>query len=167
MNLGQSTIITGNPFLESVMQDNANLKVTDSRVATALTELGLKFSTTADGDFAVGFETEQGRTQIAIIRSETFEFSGREYRSVSSPAFDFKDRLGAEIANYLLACNHIVKMGSWTIAPSEDDGDGRLMVAFNANIPAELSGARLMHHLNAVIWTTDKLECEFASQVRN
>jgi hypothetical protein len=130
----------------------------DSRVATALSELNLNYSTTEEGDYAVGFETECGRTQIAIIRSETFEFSGVEYRSISSPAFVFKERLDADSANYLLACNHLVKMGAWKIAPSEDDGDDGLVVAFNANIPADTTGAPLIDVLNAVIWTTDNLE---------
>ena len=108
----------------------AQTRAGDARVASALGQLNLKYEITDDGFFLVPFETFSGRSQVAIICSDTCEFSGQELRAISSIAFTFKEELSSDAANYLLACNYVAKVGAWTIAPAEGDRDNGLMVAF-------------------------------------
>jgi len=52
----------------------------DSRVQALLEELELKYDIDSDGDFRVGFQLENGRSQLGFIRSETTQFGKFDIR---------------------------------------------------------------------------------------
>lgn len=56
----------------------------DARVRSVLEELGVKYAVDDDFDFRVLFEVEDGRTQSAIVRSQTEQFMGIEIREILS-----------------------------------------------------------------------------------
>ena len=145
----------------------AQTRAGDARVASALGRLNLKYEITDNGDFLVPFETESGRSQAAIICSGTYDFSGQELRAICSTAFTFKEELSSDAANYLLACNHLVKMGAWEIAPAEGNRENGLMVAFRTNVDADLTGEPLLNLIMAVVWSADDLQTKMSDRENN
>ena len=127
----------------------------DNRVQALLEELELKYDIDSDGDFRVGFELENGRAQLAFIRSETTQFGNFDIREIFSVAKISEGPLDAELANALLIYNAHVKLGSWRVIRQEDD---QCIVAFAVQIAANTDATSLYTALRLVIDTADNVE---------
>jgi len=127
----------------------------DSRVQALLEELELKYDIDSDGDFRVGFELEDGRAQLAFIRTETTQFGKFDIREIFSVAYISEGPLDPQLANALLIYNAHVKLGSWRIVRQEDD---RCIVAFAVQIAANTDAKSLYTALRLVIDTADAVE---------
>jgi len=127
----------------------------DSRVQALLDELELKYDIDSDGDFRVGFELEDGRSQLAFIRSETTQFGKFDIREVFSVAHILNGPLDGQLANALLIYNAHVKLGSWRV---DRRGDDTCIVAFAVQIAANTDAKSLYTALRLVIETADDVE---------
>ena len=127
----------------------------DSRVQALLEELELKYDIDSDGDFRVGFELDNGRTQLAFIRSETTQFGKFDIREIFSVAHISEGPLDRQLANALLIYNAHVKLGSWRVSRQQDD---RCIVVFAVQIAANTDAASLYTALRLVIDTADDIE---------
>jgi hypothetical protein len=105
----------------------------DSRVQALLNELELEYDIDSDGDFRVGFQLEDGRTQLAFIRSETTQFGKFDIREIFSVAHISDGPLDADLANALLIYNAHVKLGSWRVDRQDDDKCMRLVEVVRAS----------------------------------
>jgi len=80
--------------------------VADPRVATALKSLGYEYSLTADQDYKLIFEVSNDkRTQVVIVNSNTEIFDKAEIREIWSPALTVDDPIDAALAQRLLKAN--------------------------------------------------------------
>jgi hypothetical protein len=127
----------------------------DSRVQTLLEELELKYDIDSDGDFRVGFQLENGRSQLGFIRSETTQFGKFDIREIFAVAHISDGPLDAQLANALLIYNAHVKLGSWRVQRREDDS---CVVAFAIQIAANTDAKSLYTALKLVIETADEVE---------
>ena len=133
---------------------NIEKKEGDPRIARALQQLDIKYEISDEGDFRFGFDLE-GRTQIGIIHSETYDFAGVEMREVVSVGLKSFGPFDARTAGILLAENSRLKLGGWGIVCDSEDNH---LAIFSAKIAADLSGNLLLEVLNAVITTADHIE---------
>ena len=127
----------------------------DSRVQALLHELDLKYDIDGDGDFRVAFELENGRTQLAFIRSETSQFEKFDIREIFSVAHISEGALDRDLANALLIYNAHVKLGSWRVERQENN---TCIVAFAVQIAANTDAKSLYTALRLVIDTADDIE---------
>ena len=127
----------------------------DNRVQALLEELDLKYDIDGDGDFRVAFELENGRTQLAFIRSETTQFGKFDIREIFSVAYISEGPLDAQLANALLIYNAHIKLGSWRVERQQDDS---CIVAFAVQIAANTDAKSLYTALRLVIDTADDIE---------
>jgi hypothetical protein len=127
----------------------------DSRVQALLNELEMKYDIDSDGDFRVGFQLEDGRTQLAFIRSETTQFGKFDIREIFAVAHISEGPLDAELANALLIYNAHIKLGSWRVQRQDDD---KCVVAFAVQIAADTDAKSLHTALSLVIDTADDIE---------
>ena len=127
----------------------------DSRVQALLEELELKYDIDGDGDFRVGFDLEDGRAQLAFIRSETTQFGNFDIREIFSVAYISEGPLDTQLANALLIYNAHVKLGSWRIVRQEDN---QCIVAFAVQIAANTDAKSLYTAMRLVIDTADAVE---------
>ena len=127
----------------------------DSRVQALLNELEMKYDIDSDGDFRVGFQLEDGRTQLAFIRSETTQFGKFDIREIFAVAHISDGPLDADLANALLIYNAHIKLGSWRVQRQDDD---KCVVAFAVQIAANADAKSLYTAINLVINTADDVE---------
>ena len=127
----------------------------DPRVQALLEELELKYDIDNDGDFRVGFELEDGRAQLAFIRSETTQFGKFDIREIFSVAYISEGPLDRDLANALLIYNAHVKLGSWRV---ERQQNNQCVVAFAVQIAANTDAKSLYTALRLVIDTADNVE---------
>lgn len=127
----------------------------DGRVQALLEQLQLKYDIDTDGDFRVAFELENGRAQLAFIRSQTTQFGKFDIREIFSVAYISEGPLERDLANALLIYNAHVKLGSWRV---ERQGDNRCIVAFAVQIAADTDATSLYTALRLVIDTADSVE---------
>jgi len=127
----------------------------DSRVQALLRDLELKYDIDTDGDFRVGFDLEDGRSQLAFIRSETTQFGKFDIREVFAVAHISEGPLERDLANALLIYNAHVKLGSWRVERQSDD---KCVVAFAVQIAANTDAESLYTALRLVIDTADNVE---------
>ena len=127
----------------------------DSRVQALLNELEMEYDIDSDGDFRVGFRLEDGRTQLAFIRSETTQFGEFDIREIFSVAHISDGPLDADLANALLIYNAHIKLGSWRVQRQDDD---KRVVAFAVQIAANTDAKSLYTAISLVINTADDVE---------
>jgi hypothetical protein len=127
----------------------------DSRVQALLNELEMEYDIDSDGDFRVGFRLEDGRTQLAFIRSETIQFGKFDIREIFSVAHISEGPLDADLANALLIYNAHIKLGSWRVQRQDDD---KCIVAFAVQIAANTDAKSLYTAISLVINTADDVE---------
>ena len=126
----------------------------DPRVAKALDQIGIRYEIDGTGDYKVGMKLDDERTQLAFIRSNTFEYGGVELREIFSVGLNSTGPFDARTANLLLEQNTRVKVGAWGVSRSEDD----CYAIFSAHVGAELSGDALRAVLVGVLETADEME---------
>jgi len=129
--------------------------VPDTRIAKLLDLLEIEYELEECGDFKVTFALENGRTHIAMIRSQTYEFSDVEMRHIYSPALHSFGAFDQRTANLLLRANTQAKIGGWSVALDNEDNS---IAIFVAAVSAELEPEQLAHVLSAVATTADEME---------
>ncbi|GAB4216743.1 MAG: hypothetical protein OHK0012_19650 [Synechococcales cyanobacterium] len=129
----------------------------DLRVKHLLNELDIQYSLTQQGRFRVLVRFDDGRSQVAFIDSDTYEFAGFEIREVWSIAHIFPGMPDSSAMLRLLMHNEVVKIGSWRII--ERDAEEFLAV-FSAPIAADTDPRSLQGVLRAVLQTADAMEQE-------
>lgn len=127
----------------------------DPRIANALDSLEIKYQLDAIGNFGVGFELSDGRTQLGFIRSQTYEFMDLELREIFSIGLRSSGSFDARTANILLQENEHTKIGAWSVINDNDDNH---LAVFTAKISADLDGKELAGAIIAVLNTTDEME---------
>jgi hypothetical protein len=95
------------------------------------------------------------RSQLAFIRSKTFEFAGIEMREIVSAGLKSMGPFDARTANILLKQNAQAKLGCWGV---QEDSKGNHVAVFCANVSANLSGQTLLAAIQAVLVTADQME---------
>jgi len=143
---------------------NTAAPMADPRAATALKSLGYEYSLTADQDFKLVFEvSDDKRTQVVIVNSNTEIFDKAEIREVWSPALTVDDPIDAALAQRLLKANDTFKLGAWRLLSVEEKGGKpQLFVVFAAQIDANAPASMLSAALDMVSQKADELEKEIA-----
>ena len=126
----------------------------DSRVRRLIEQLGYKFDVTDAGDFKLLFATENNRSQLVFVNSNTETYEGREIREVWSVALKVQGLLDRELANSLLVDNAKIKLGSWRVETS----DGYSFATFAVQVAAVPEAAFLNSVLSLVALKADRLE---------
>ena len=132
----------------------------DQRVETLLEAAQLKYQIDEDGDFALAFKFEDGRTQIAWILSNTTYLGPIEIREVWSIGYRSKEPISPEIATRLLEQNGRVKLGAWHIRKMGSD----YVAVFAAQVAADTDQTTLRWALHAVTTTADEMEKELTQK---
>lgn len=142
----------------------ATAAVADPRVATVLKALGYEYSMTADQDYRLVFEvSDDKRTQVVIVNSNTEMFDKAEIREVWSPALTIDDPIDAALAQRLLRANDTYKLGAWRLWSVEKKGEkAQLYVVFAVQIDANAPAPMLSAALDIVSQKADELEKELA-----
>lgn len=135
-------------------------KAGDPRVEKLLKELELKHTLDKDGDYRLGTDIGEGRTQLVWILSNTEELGTLEIRQIWSVAYRSKAPLSAEITNRLLEQNTHVKLGAWQVRKMGDD----YVAVFAAQIGADTDKLSLLLALHAVTTSADKIEKELTAE---
>lgn len=135
-------------------------KAGDSRVEKILKEADLKYTVDGDGDFRLGYNVGDGRTQLIWILSNTSELETLEIRQIWSIAYRSKTPFSAGVANRLLEQNAKVKLGSWQVRKMGDD----YVAVFSAQIAADTDRLSLLLALHAVTTTADEIEKELTGK---
>lgn len=127
----------------------------DPRVETILEDLDIKYEIDEDGDYRVIFEVEDGRSQLAFIRSATSEYKGLEVREILSIAYrSERDVIPADVATTLLEDTYNKKLGCW--------GKQGKTVVFIVRIDADADAKSLESSLMYALAAADEMEAEFA-----
>jgi hypothetical protein len=136
----------------------------DPRVATALKALGYEYSLTADQDYKLIFEvSDDKRTQVVIVNSNTETFDKAEIREIWSPALTVDDPIDAALAQRLLKANDTYKLGAWRLWSVDRKGDkAQLYVVFAVQIDANSPSPMLSAALDMATQKADELEKEIA-----
>jgi hypothetical protein len=127
----------------------------DPRVARALDALDINYQIDSDGDFKIGFELEDGRTQEGFIRSQTYEFMDLELREIFSVGLSSRGSFDARTANLLLQENEDKKIGAWSVISDREDNH---LAIYTVKIAADLDGKELVGAIFAVLNTADDME---------
>jgi hypothetical protein len=127
----------------------------DKFVQRQLDKRKVQYEVDKDGDFKVTYNAGDNRTQLAFIRSATFDYGKLKIREIISAGYrSDTDDFPAKVANRMLAHNNEAKLGAWT-------KQGRLGV-FTSKIPADASDQELIDALELTISLADELEKEFS-----
>jgi hypothetical protein len=148
-------------FAESALGQGASgaRKAGDARVKALLEQLGYKYELTVDGDFKlVPIKTEDGRSQLVYVNSNTQQYSSLEIREIMSPAYLSNGPLSAAVANRLLRENSEVKFGAWRV---ELHSNGQKYLAlFAVQISANADAETLRLAIKSVLLVADRMEKE-------
>lgn len=127
----------------------------DARLLAALDDQNLRYEVRDSGEISVTIEwTNDGRTQLVSLQSETFSWKTHEYRDIYSIALKMEedDGLSRKLANRLLRENNASTLGFWAIQ------DGTLMNI--VRLPADASPKLLRDAIFFAGEQADELEKE-------
>lgn len=129
----------------------------DKAVGRALDKLEYTYEVDEDGDYKMVFDMDDGRSQLAFVRSTVEEFGKHKIREIWSPAYNSPGKqFPAAVANRLLEDSQDAKMGAWV----KQDQLAMFVVKVDANAtPEALSDA-----IDAAIRTADAMELELTEQ---
>jgi hypothetical protein len=143
----------------ALAQTGGARKSGDARVRSQLEQLGYKYELTADGDFKlIPIKTEDGRSQLVYVYSNTQQYSTLEIREVMSPAYLSTGPLSAAVANRLLRENSEVKFGAWRVEP-HNNGQ-KYLALFAVQISATSDAETLRLAIKSVLLVADRMEKE-------
>lgn len=126
----------------------------DKKVKKLLDKAKVRYEVDADGDFKVTYELENGRTQLAFVRSTTFAYGKLAIREILSIGYRASgNAFPAEVANRMLEHNQGAKLGAWA-------KQGNVAV-FTSKIPADASADELVDAIEVTVSLADELEKEF------
>ena len=143
----------------ALAQPGGGRKAGDPRVKALLDQIGYKYELTTSGDFKlIPIKTEEGRSQLVYVNSNTQQYSSLEIREVMSPAYLSTGPLSAAVANRLLRENGEVKFGAWRI---EIHNNGQKYLAlFAVQIAANSDAETLRLAIKSVLLVADRMEKE-------
>lgn len=129
----------------------------DKKVKRMLDSRKVRYETDADGDFKVTYELANGRTQLAFVRSRTFEYGKLSIREILSIGYRSEgDVFPVEVANRMLEHNNNAKLGAWA-------KQGRLAI-FTTKIAVDAGADELTDALEVTVSLADELEKEFTGE---
>jgi len=143
----------------ALAQTGGARKSGDARVRVLLDQLGYKYELTVDGDFKlIPIKTEDGRSQLVYVNSNTQQYGTLEIREVVSPAYLSSGPLSSAVANRLLRENSEVKFGAWRV---ELHNNGQKYLAlFAVQIAANADAETLRLAIKSVLLVADRMEKE-------
>ncbi|MFY0185644.1 hypothetical protein ACTT2I_07850 [Stenotrophomonas sp. PUT21] len=144
-------------LLLAVTATGAHAAEPDKAVGRALDTLKYTYEVDEDGDYKMVFDMDDGRSQLAFVRSTVEEFGKHKIREIWSPAYNSPGKqFPAAVANRLLEDSQDAKMGAWV----KQDHLAMFVVKVDANAtPEALSDA-----IDAAIRTADAMELELTEQ---
>jgi hypothetical protein len=134
----------------------ASASAQDSRVRSALDNAGLKYTITDNGNFKIPFDMGNGRTQVVIVNSKTYEFGGAEIREIFSVAAVVSSKSAFTQNNLfrLLELNETYKIGAWQI----HGGESPYTLQFAIRAGANTSSSILADLIKLAAKTADDME---------
>ena len=144
-------------LLLAVTATGAHAAEPDKAVGRALDTLKYTYEVDEDGDYKMVFDMDDGRTQLAFVRSSVEEFGKHRIREIWSPAYTSPGKqFPTAVANRLLEDSQDAKMGAWV----KQDQLAMFVVKVDANAaPEALSDA-----IDAAVRTADAMELELTEQ---
>lgn len=144
-------------LLLAVTATGAHAAEPDKAVGRALDTLKYTYEVDEDGDYKMVFDMDDGRSQLAFVRSTVEEFGKHKIREIWSPAYNSPGKqFPAAVANRLLEDSQDAKMGAWV----KQDQLAMFVVKVDATpTPEQLSDA-----IDAAIRTADAMELELTEQ---
>jgi len=144
-------------LLLAVTATGAHAAEADKAVGRALDTLKYTYEVDEDGDYKMVFDMDDGRSQLAFVRSTVEEFGKHRIRELWSPAYNSPGKqFPAAVANRLLEDSQDAKMGAWV----KQDQLAMFVVKVDANAtPEALSDA-----IDAAVRTADAMELELTEQ---
>lgn len=144
-------------LLLAITATSAHAAEADNAVGRALDTLEYTYEVDEDGDYKMVFDMDDGRSQLAFVRSTVEEFGKHKIREIWSPAYNSPGKqFPAAVANRLLEDSQDAKMGAWV----KQDQLAMFVVKVDANAtPEALSDA-----IDAAIRTADAMELELTEQ---
>ena len=144
-------------LLLAVTATGAHAAEPDKAVGRALDKLDYTYEVDEDGDYKMVFDMDDGRSQLAFVRSTVEEFGKHKIREIWSPAYNSPGKqFPAAVANRLLEDSQDAKMGAWV----KQDQLAMFVVKVDANAtPEALSDA-----IDAAVRTADAMELELTEQ---
>ena len=123
---------------------------TDLRVERALDALEYIYEAEDNGDYALAFDTDEGRSQGVWISPLTDPIGAMEMREVYSVAYEYPGAVPADVALDLLEQNVGFVIGAWAVEENR--------ILFIARVDANASAEVLDAAMAAVMYTADELE---------
>ena len=129
----------------------------DKAVGRALDTLKYTYEVDEDGDYKMVFDMDDGRSQLAFVRSTVEEFGKHKIREIWSPAYNSPGKqFPAAVANRLLEDSQDAKMGAWV---KQDQ-----LAMFVVKVDATATPEQLSDAIDAAIRTADAMELELTEQ---
>lgn len=126
----------------------------DDFIRNQLDALGIGYEIDADGDFRVVYALDEGRSQIAFVRSAVESYGSLRIREILSPAYRAEGpRVPYSVALRMLEHGNSIKLGGWGV----NGPYATFIVKIAADAPAEL----LRDALEFAAHAADELEREF------
>ena len=126
--------------------------VADKSVQRQLDKRKINYEVDADGDFRITYDVGGGRTQLAFVRSATFNYGKLRIREIRSIGYRGDGAFPQSVANRMLEHSNDAKLGAWT-------KQGNLAI-FTAKIPADASDQQLVDAIELTARLADELEKE-------
>jgi len=144
-------------LLLAVTATGAHAAEPDKAVGRALDTLKYTYEVDEDGDYKMVFDMDDGRSQLAFVRSTVEEFGKHKIREIWSPAYNSPGKqFPAAVANRLLEDSQDAKMGAWV---KQDQ-----LAMFVVKVDANASPEALSDAIDAAIRTADAMELELTEQ---
>jgi hypothetical protein len=129
----------------------------DPSIAKLLDGLEYKYEVDGDGDYKLGFDMDNGRSQLAFVISAVESFGDMQVREVWAPAYRASsDEFPVAVANRLLEDSQSSKLGGWV-----KHGDTAVFVV---KLAADASRDQLDDALDFVLRTADQMELELTGK---
>ncbi|OFS94725.1 hypothetical protein HMPREF3113_07040 [Stenotrophomonas sp. HMSC10F06] len=144
-------------LLLAVTATGAHAAEADKAVGRALDTLKYTYEVDEDGDYKMVFDMDDGRSQLAFVRSTVEEFGKHRIREIWSPAYNSPGKqFPAAVANRLLEDSQDAKMGAWV---KQDQ-----LAMFVVKVDATATPEQLSDAIDAAIRTADAMELELTEQ---
>lgn len=144
-------------LLLAVTATGAHAAEPDKAVGRALDTLKYTYEVDEDGDYKMVFDMDDGRSQLAFVRSTVEEFGKHKIREIWSPAYNSPGKqFPAAVANRLLEDSQDAKMGAWV---KQDQ-----LAMFVVKVDATANPEQLSDAIDAAIRTADAMELELTEQ---
>jgi len=144
-------------LLLAVTATGAHAAEPDKAVGRALDTLKYTYEVDEDGDYKMVFDMDDGRSQLAFVRSTVEEFGKHKIREIWSPAYNSPGKqFPAAVANRLLEDSQDAKMGAWV---KQDQ-----LAMFVVKVDATATREQLSDAIDAAVRTADAMELELTEQ---